>query len=332
MTDYRRGLPLFRGGREKLFDILHIHWPEAYFRHSKDHLNWLRTLRYPLDLWLSAKRTPIVSTAHNLLPHTRRSELGVHRNMRYTANRSEAVFVHSDAAREEVIRAYEVSDKRVHVIPFGDHSVRLGSPLPREASRVALALPLTQKICLTFGTISPYKGIEHLARFWNEADIPHRLAIVGPILSNELAEKLAELAEVCPAIDLRLKREWLPDAELQTWLSASDCVVFNYEEVFSSGAAALARAYGIPLLMPHSLAFVDLHEPHPHVLRFHKLEVDFKEQLARALSTPADYDLAAEWRMKTSWERVANLTQLVYRKVLRPDLMKAQKQSAVDNE
>ena len=68
-------------------------------------------------------------------------------------------------------------------------------------------------------------------------------------------------------IDLRLVDEWLDDATLRVWLSASDCSIFNYRDIFTSGAAALARSYGLPLLIPRRLASADLDEPHPHVFR-----------------------------------------------------------------
>jgi hypothetical protein len=108
-------------------------------------------------------------------------------------------------------------------------------------------------------------------------------------------------------------REWLDEPALREWLSASDCVIFNYREIFTSGAAALARSYGIPLLIPSRLTFADLHEPHPLVFRFQALDDAFRAQLERALATPSDYDLASDWREKSGWDRVAEITASVYR-------------------
>jgi hypothetical protein len=116
-------------------------------------------------------------------------------------------------------------------------------------------------------------------------------------------------------IELRLLDKWLDDAALRMWLSASDCSIFNYREIFTSGAAALARSYGLPLLIPNRLASVDLDEPHSHVFRFDALNTDFRAQLERALATPCDYALARDWREKTCWERVAEITASVYRDI-----------------
>ena len=213
--------------------------------------------------------------------------------------------------------AFGLSDKLIHTIPFGDHAVTMGAPLPRDQARIQLGLPRDSKVCLVFGTVSPYKRSDELVKFWAENDLPYRLVVVGKVLSKTFASRLYELAQGHNMIDLRLFDEWLDDAALRVWLSASDCSIFNYREIFTSGAAALARSYGLPLLIPRRLASADLDEPHPHVFRFDTLETDFRAQLDRALATPCDYELADKWRQKTSWERVAEITAFVYHDVMR---------------
>jgi hypothetical protein len=317
LSDYRRGLPLFRGTRAKAPDLIHIHWPEAYFSQRGDAWDRLRVARYPLDFWLTAHYCPIVLTAHNLLPHDRGNEDGVFRNARYTGQKSQAVFVHSDGARQLIRERFMLSDDRIHTIPFGDHSVTLGMPLPRAKARAQLQLPIHEKVCLVFGTISPYKGSDELVRFWAENCVPYRLVVVGPIVSEAFANRLYELAQGRATIELHLLDEWLDDAALRVWLSASDCSIFNYREIFTSGAAALARSFGLPLLIPRRLATADLDEPHSHVFRFDALHNDFSTQLERAVATPCDYAIAREWRQKTCWERIAESTALVYRNIRR---------------
>ena len=317
LSDCHRGLPLFRGAGRSVPDIVHVHWPETYFQRQGDLWDSLRVARYPLDCWLTAHYRPIVLTAHNLFPHNRADERGVFRNVRCTAQSAKAIFVHSNVARQRMRETFDLSDNLIHTIPYGDHSVTMGAPLPRDQARIQLRLPRDDKVCLVFGTVSPYKGSDELIRFWAENDPPYRLVVVGPILSQAFASRLYELAKGHNMIDLRLFDEWLDDAALRVWLSAADCSIFNYREIFTSGAAALARSYGLPLLIPRRLASADLDEPHPQVFRFDALETDFRAQLDRALATPCDYELAYEWRQKTSWERVAETTAFVYRDVMR---------------
>jgi glycosyltransferase involved in cell wall biosynthesis len=316
LSNYYRGLPLFRGTQAHVPDIVHLHWPEAYFSQRGDRWDSLRIARYPMDFWATGHYSPIVLTAHNLLPHNRSGDRGVFRNVRFTAQNSDAIFVHSNMARHVIQDTFAVSDDRIHIIPFGDHAVSLGPPLPRDEARIQLQLPRHTKICLVFGTVSPYKGSDELVRLWAESHLPYRLVVIGPTESEAFANRLYALARGCAMVDLRLLNEWLDGATLRAWLSASDCSIFNYREIFSSGAAGLARSYGLPLLIPRRLASVDLDEPHPHVFRFDALETDFRAQLEYALATPRDYDLAAEWRRKTDWDRVADITASIYRRAL----------------
>jgi hypothetical protein len=117
-------------------------------------------------------------------------------------------------------------------------------------------------------------------------------------------------------VTLRFADAWLENRELGAWLSAADCAIFNYHSVFTSGAAALARSVGLPLLLPRRLRTVELDEPHPLVFRFDSLESDFDTVLTRVLSVSPDFDLAQPWRKATNWQTVAAITADVYANVL----------------
>jgi hypothetical protein len=91
-------------------------------------------------------------------------------------------------------------------------------------------------------------------------------------------------------------------------------VLFNYRAIFTSGAACLARSYGVPILMPSRLGTVELGEPNRLVFRFS--EGDLREKLEQALQTKPDYEAAAPWRDATAWPRVAAATAEVYRAAL----------------
>lgn len=315
LSDYRRGLPLARGSKAAAPDLVHLHWPEAYFGRHGDAWDRLRVLRYPLDYWITSRRYPVVVSAHNLLPHNRGDEAGVLQNIRLTMRNAAAVFAHSQSAKTMLAETFDLAEQIISVIPFGDHAVSLGTPLDREEARRELGLPLREKMCLIFGTVSPYKGIREVVQYWAESRVPHRLVVVGPIVSPDYADAVRSSAGA-PTIDLRLSPDWLDDEALRTWLSAADCVVFNYKSIFTSGAGALARSFGVPSLLPRSATTLDLGEPHMHVIRFESVGADFRDALERALATPRDYAEAQAWRQRTSWEVVAEATASVYRGLL----------------
>jgi glycosyltransferase involved in cell wall biosynthesis len=318
----RRVLPLSRGLEGWSGDLLHLHWPEKYFVTQRDGLDFWRRARYPLDLALAAGRAPVVLTAHDLLPHNRADETLVRRNFQRTYDVARAVIVHSEKAGEAVRAAYGVEKGKVHVVPHGDLSTGgsssslsvSSSPLPSRAeSRGALGIAPEERVCLVFGTVEPYKGIEPVLDWWRAAAPAGTLAIAGRPFTAEYAAAIRERSGGLG--NIRLDLAWQSDEALGRWLTAADCALFHYKAVFTSGAACLARSLGIPILIPRRLDTIDLDEPHPLVFRFDALDTDFRPALQAALTAHPDFAAAEPWRQTTAWARIAEATARVYRAV-----------------
>src|SRR4051794_12466166 len=72
LSGYRRVLPLARLMPTVCdCDILHMHWPEAYFPNKGDHFDWFRSARFPVDLARGTRNCRLVMTAHNFHIHNR---------------------------------------------------------------------------------------------------------------------------------------------------------------------------------------------------------------------------------------------------------------------
>ena len=138
---------------------------------------------------------------------------------------------------------------------------------------------------------------------------------MGRPCTSEYGEAIARQAAGIPGVEVRLG--WLRDERLRLWLSATDCVLFNYREIFTSGAANLTRAYGVPTLLPARLTTVVLDEPNPRVQRFTDPKLDLAEHLNEVWSLGSGYAEAAGWREETAWARVAATTAAAYRAALR---------------
>src|SRR5262249_51883035 len=155
-----------------------------------------------------------------------------------------------------------------------------------------------EKIALIFGTVEPYKGLEEVIAWWRSAQPNVRLAIVGRPKTAEygaqITSKIGQDRNVIHCFG------WLSNEILRLWLSAANVIVFNYREVFTSGAACLARSFGIPILLPSRLDTVDLGEPTEYVRRFHDFATDFEQQLALALTVRPDFAAAVSWRENCS--------------------------------
>jgi hypothetical protein len=310
---HRRVLPLWRGIKNWEGDLLHIHWPEKFFEVRRDGLDLVRKIRYPLDLQMTKRRLPIVVTAHDLRPHNRSGEI-LTSNFQRTYNAARAIIVHSQKAGELLRATYWAKPEKMHVIPHGDISVSM-HPLPPQASaREALGISPQERVCLIFGTVEPYKGIEPVVDWWRSASPPATLAVAGKPFSVEYGDAV-RMRSRGAASKMRFDLNWLSDEALERWLAAADCVLFHYRAILTSGAACLARSLGLPILIPNRLDTVDLAEPHPLVFRFDELETDFREVLEKALAAKRDFAAAEEWRKATAWSRIAEQTAAVYRSV-----------------
>jgi glycosyltransferase involved in cell wall biosynthesis len=313
LTGYKRVLPLTRLLAAQRADLMHLHWPEAYYPKLGDAHDWFRRARFTTDLALAVRRTPYVLTAHNLHEHNLQHLPFAHANYAAAYRRARLVFAHSEAARQRLVEVYRLDAQKIRIVPHGDLSVVLPPPVPRDEARAQLGLA-PGPLALMFGAVEPYKGQEEILAWWKTARPSTQLAIAGKPNTPEYAANITRAAEGLSNVTLRFG--WLDDAALALWLSAADAVLFNYRTIFTSGAAALARSWGTPILLPRRLDTVDLAEPTPTVIRFDKPETDLAEKLTLALATPPDKSAATTWRETTAWPRVAALTAQSYQDAL----------------
>lgn len=312
LQNYKRAFPLARSVRSSSADIFHLHWPEAYYSRANAGLEWYRHARFPVDLGLACQNKLLAYTAHNLLPHSRRTrlfQLSAKVNARYVVKRADVIFAHSAAAGSRLVSELGAQESKIRVIPHGDLSGMLGAPIPRDEAVRSLGIG-SGPFALMFGAVDEYKSYEEIIRWWKRSNPSLRLAIAGKPRTDEYGRHLMKLVGGAPNILPAF--EWLSEEQLRLWLSAASLVIFNYREILTSGAACLARSYGIPIVLPKRLTSVDLGEATPYVLRFSTPETDLGKQLELALAVKPDFNAAADWREACSWDRVARLTAEAY--------------------
>jgi beta-1,4-mannosyltransferase len=317
LSDYRRVLPLARGVRSRPSDILHLHWPEYYYDAGTGLPRTLRRLRYPFDLAWAVRDKCLAVTAHNLSPHSGTDRNALDTRIRHGLRKAGIVFAHSDRAKLEIAKLADIDHSKIQVIPHGDLSAALPMPPNRETALDRLALRSDRKYALVFGRLAPYKGIEEIIEFWIREKLNIVLILAGPPSDIGFEGTLKRIAGNSHNVVLHLRK--VSDEDLVAFLAGSDCTIFNYQKLLTSGSAALARSVGIPLLFPERIQTVDLGEPSPRVFRFKKLDRDFIVQLQRAVQLSVDYESAADWRQNTSWQVVAAKTVAAYHRILGRD-------------
>jgi glycosyltransferase involved in cell wall biosynthesis len=222
------------------------------------------------------------------------------------------VLAHSESAKNRIAELTGIEASKIRVIPHGDLTAALPVIPPREEARAILGLKNSEKYALVFGRVAPYKGIESFIDCWIRHKPQVVLLIVGPPIDPGYAQALVDHAGY-DSNKIKLQLRDLSDSELALFLGAADCALFNYPETLTSGSAALARAAGLPVLLPERLSTVDLGEPCERVLRFAELNDQFLDLVEHAVALSSDFASAADWRYATRWSFVARQTGKAYR-------------------
>lgn len=227
--------------------IFHILWNNKFQAFD-------RTL---LMFYYKALGKKLIVTAHNINQAARdghdsawnRLTLGIQYRL------ADRVFVHNDGMKDRLCRQFRVRPARVAVIHFGINNDAPNTKLTRGQARAKLGLALNDRALLFFGSIRPYKGLEHLIRAFAllaPRDSRCRLLIAGaPHFGDEqyLQEIQSEIQRSRFAERILARFEFIPDAETEIYLKAADLMVLPYNDISWSGVLILGYTFGLPAVV-----------------------------------------------------------------------------------
>ncbi len=188
---------------------------------------------------------------HNLQHHETKNKKTDDWTARWVITLASSVIVHSESARQEVIREFRMRRKtKLKVIPHGHYIDSYENSISTEQARVKLGIAEDKFVFLFLGNIRPYKGILELIEAFNACSELDKdlLLIVGKPLNAEWKNKVEHAAKSNEAIKLAL--HFVLDEQLQLYMNASDVVVFPYRQILTSGALILAMSFSKPCIAP----------------------------------------------------------------------------------
>jgi glycosyltransferase involved in cell wall biosynthesis len=193
------------------------------------HVQWLAIPRYDVH-WLRRLRSPIVLTAHDVLPRRERNAAAWREALAVAAR----VVVQSDRAIGQLVEAGVEREKLV----------RIQHPVFESGAR---AEPPSGRTILFFGLIREYKGLDVLLRALVE--VPDaRLVVAGdPLDPVEPLQRLANELGVAGRVEWRLG--FLPDEEIPRLMQEATLVALPYRKIDSSGVLATALGHGRPAVV-----------------------------------------------------------------------------------
>ncbi len=208
---------------------------------------------YILD-FLGALRLPALVTLHTVLRQPSESQKAIVHKM---ARRSAGLVVMSGIARDLLASAYGVEGRKVHVIPHGIPDLP-----PRNPHTLKARFGVTgQRMILTFGLLSPGKGIETVLRALPAvcAKFPDVVYfVVGathPVIARRDGEAYrTTLEQEAERLGIRdqvvFRDQFIAAEELGNYLQATDVFISPYlnEAQVTSGALSLAMGAGAAVL------------------------------------------------------------------------------------
>ncbi|MCP5190691.1 MAG: glycosyltransferase [Pseudomonadales bacterium] len=236
-------------------DVLHLHWPEAFYRWTGHGPLEARVDRFIATIdACKAQGARVVWTIHNTAPHEHPDNPLDRDVYQQVLDRADLLAHHCPLSQAELATRYRVPDTVAHaVIPHGHY---LGYPhgITRDEARLRLGIPQDAYVYLQFGMIRGYKGLGTLLEAWRRVREPRKWLLVAgkyqpPTGPYAWREKLRMwLAARTARISLHLRS--VPQEEVQVYLAAADAMVLTHSRGLNSGVAILGMTFGNLVIGP----------------------------------------------------------------------------------
>lgn len=192
------------------------------------------------------KHTKIVCIADNVIPHERRP--GDKPFTRYFMKTCDAFITMSEKVLAD-LRTFEPQKPALFVPhPLYDN---FGLPLLKTEARKELQLPLEDKIILFFGFIRHYKGLDMLLQAM--ADERVKKENIHLLVAGEFYEDETPYRQIISDNNLQdsviFRTGFIPDSDVQLYLSSADCVIQPYRNATQSGVTPLAYHFEKPMIV-----------------------------------------------------------------------------------
>jgi len=297
------------------------------------HVQYLALLDYgiPVEYWFlrfaKLLGIRIVHTVHNVLP----PDNGEPRRRGYgkVYKLADLLICHGEEARTRLIKEFSVAAEKIVIVPHGP--MFENARVSQQEARAALGFSPEEVIILSFGVISPYKGVDWLLDAWHKIRglKNARLVIAGtgdPALLASIEQQVHALG-VQDSVHLHLK--FVPVEMLPSFYQSSDVIVYPYREITTSGAITTGIGYGKAIVATRVPAFRELLREGETALFVDYGDVDsLGDAISKLVRDPKlrarlAENVAALGRRCSSWEAIAERTRQCYEAVLRSSCVKA---------
>jgi beta-1,4-mannosyltransferase len=234
----------------KNVDILHIQWPEVLFPGGRDPSEVeLAKLEERLEEW--KKRTRIVASIHNRIPHFRKTDRA--RRLFATIYKHCDGIIHFGERSVEAFKEdFPMLGSMPHaVIPHGNYAFFENTVSPAEARR-RLEIDPERFVVLAFGQMRHQRELRCLLQGFLK--FKHRsktLLIAGRMFCpHHFIIKACQFLQRHSKLPVLIHNRFIPDTEVQHFLNAADVLVIPHMDQLNSGNVALGFTFGKVVVGP----------------------------------------------------------------------------------
>jgi glycosyltransferase involved in cell wall biosynthesis len=233
--------------RRTLPHVVHVQWIDRLVSTAPWPRRALGSVAHASALLvLRARHVPIIWTAHNVSAHDDHSAAWERAVQRLVIAVATVVVCPSEDTRRRLATLHPEVDAKAVVVPLPGYRPG-GLDVSREDARAQLGVAPRQRVFLAFGGVRRYKGLTTLLRAFAGVPAPDAsLVVAGTCKDEALARELTRLAAQDPRVVLDFGYQDARTASLR--FAATDVVVLPYERSSNSGVAAMALAFGRPVL------------------------------------------------------------------------------------
>lgn len=243
------------------WDVLHIHWPESLLE-TKSYLaaRWSEKKYTSVLDFVRRRGTRLIWTVHDLKPHDLVFPELENRFWMAVLERLDGLMALTGTGLRLARQRFPgLARLPAFVVPHGHYRAQYPHDMTREQARERLGVPEETPIITYFGQIRPYKNVPLLIECVRTFEDDVRLFICGRLskrvdMENELRAAAAGDARV------HLMLQFVPDDEVQVYVTAADLLVFPYRDILNSGSALLALSFDRPVLVPNRGAMEELQQ------------------------------------------------------------------------
>lgn len=240
-------------------NIVHVHWLHSSNKHSFLAATVRHFIFFLFLSILRFKGVKIVWTVHNILPHGCKHKKLETTIRILTGLLAETLIVHSKEAKKKICYEWHIRNKnKVHIVPHGNFIGSYENQILTQDARNRLNIPKESIVFLYMGRISAYKGTENVINSFKQVgDTQSVLLIAGSVSNPEYLGKLEKKVSLFQ--NILFYPGFVPEAEIQIYMNASNAAVFAHQENnLTSGSAILAMSFAKACLAPNSLAFTSI--------------------------------------------------------------------------